>query len=198
MAKDEEKIRIQNVVASASFKQTFDLNAIFKAFLNVEYRPEVFPGVAFRLKSPKTCTLIFKSGKMVCTGARSVKQARRAIFKVARELRKGGIVIIDEKPEITITNIVASANLDRAIDLVVLCETEPPYPYRGRFGGNLMYEPEQFPAAIYRMKSPRVVFLIFSTGKLVCVGAQREEEVYEAVEKLAAILEERGVLIKEA
>ena len=189
LAKVEEKeIRIQNVVASAAFNQPVDLDAVVKAFPHVEYRPEVFPGLAFRLKKPKTCTLIFKTGRMVCTGAKSVREARRAILKVARELRAAGI-IIPGKPEIKIQNIVASGSLGGPIDLEELCE-------RARVGGSLMYEPEQFPGAMYRMEKPKMVFLIFSAGKIVCVGAKKEEEIYEGVENLRRRLEEMKVLIR--
>ena len=189
MKVEKKEIRIQNVVATASFNQPLDLDAIVRAFPHVEYRPRVFPGLPFRLKKPKTCTLIFNSGKMVCTGAKSEREARRAIMKVARELRAAGIIII-RKPEIKITNIVASGSLGGTIDLEELCE-------RARVGGSLMYEPEQFPAAIYRMESPSVVFLIFSTGRIVCVGAKREEAVYEAMENLRRRLEEMEVLHEE-
>jgi len=186
---EKKEIHIQNVVATAAFNQPLDLNAIARAFPRVQYRPKVFPGFPFRLKKPKTCTLLFNSGRMVCTGAKSEKIARRAILKVARELKAAGIIIIG-KPEIKIQNIVASGSLDGSIDLEVLCE-------QARVGGNLMYEPEQFPAAIYRMESPSVVFLIFSAGKIVCVGAKKEEEVYEAVENLRRMLEEMDVLHEE-
>ena len=182
-------MRIQNVVATAAFNHTVDLDAIVKAFPHVQYRPKVFPGLPFRLKKPKTCTLIFHSGRMVCTGAKSEREARRAILKVARELKKGGI-IIPGKPEIKIQNIVASGSLGGSVDLEALCE-------RAGVGGSLMYEPEQFPGLIYRMDSPRLVFLIFSTGQIVCVGAKREEDVYEAAENLRQRLEEMDVLYKE-
>ena len=185
---DEKEFCIQNVVASASLNQPLDLDAIVKAFPDTEWRPEVFPGLAFRLKRPKTCTLLFKTGRMVCTGAKSEREARRAVFKVARKLKAAGIIIIG-KPEITIQNIVASGSLGGTVDLEGLCG-------RARVGGSLMYEPEQFPAAIYRMGSPSVVFLIFSTGRIVCVGAKKEDEVYEAMETLRRRLEEMNVLIR--
>jgi len=186
---EEKEIRIQNVVASAAFNHPVDLDAVVMAFPHVEYRPEVFPGLAFRLKRPKTCTLIFNSGRMVCTGAKSEREARRAILKVARELRKGGI-IIPGKPEIKIQNIVASGSLGGPVDLEELCE-------RARVGESLMYEPDQFPGLIYRMESPRVVFLIYSNGKIVCVGAKKEEEIYEATENLRRKLKEMKVLYEE-
>ena len=188
MKAEKKEFRIQNVVATAAFNHPVDLDAVVKAFPHVQYRPHVFPGLAFRLKKPKTCTLIFNSGRMVCTGAKSEKEARRAILNVARELKKGGI-IIPGKPEIKIQNIVASGSLGGPIDLEALCE-------RVR-SGSLMYEPEQFPGAIYRMESPKVVFLIYSNGKIVCVGAKKEEDVYEAVENLRRRLEEMEVLYEE-
>jgi len=144
----------------------------------VEYRPEQFPGLVFRLKKPKTATLIFNSGKMVCTGAKSEKEARGAVMKVIRELKKNGIVIIS-KPELKIQNIVASANLGGMIDLEKSAFTL----------GKTMYEPEQFPGLIYRMAVPKVVILLFASGKLVCTGAKQEEDVYRAVEKLHKRLE---------
>ncbi|MCK5670161.1 TATA box-binding protein, partial [Candidatus Bathyarchaeota archaeon] len=105
---DDLDITVVNVVASASLDQKFDLLEILKVFRNVEYRPKQFPGLVFRLKRPKTATLIFASGKMVCTGARSEKMARRAVNKVVRELKNNGIIIKD-KPKIVIQNMVASA-----------------------------------------------------------------------------------------
>ncbi len=109
-------VEIVNVVASVTLNQKFNLIDIMKVFRNVEYRPKRFPGLVFRLKRPKTATLIFSTGKMVCTGAKSEKMARRAVHKVVRELKNGGIIILN-KPKITIQNMVASANLHSNIDL---------------------------------------------------------------------------------
>lgn len=183
MAKIKPSICIQNIVASASLNQTISLNLIVEKFPHVEYRPKVFPGLVFRLKKPKTATLIFETGKMVCTGAKSEKAARKAVNKVARELRKHGISITN-KPVVQIQNIVASAALGGEIDLESVV-------YKLR---KVMYEPEQFPGAVYRMDDPRVVFLIFSAGKLVCVGAKKEQDVYDAVNKLQKILEENELI----
>lgn len=179
-------IHIENVVASATLNQRVDLNAVVKGFPGVEYRPEQFPGLVFRLKRPKTATLIFNSGKMVCTGAKSEKEARRAVKKVVKELKKGGIIIIS-KPEMKIQNIVASASLGGLIDL-----EKAAYDL-----GKTMYEPEQFPGLIYRMAEPKVVILLFASGKLVCTGAKREQDVYDAVAKLHVILEEKELIFYE-
>ena len=100
-------IDIVNVVASATIDQTLDLNDIIKKFPDTEYHPEQFPGLVFRLRNPKTATLIFRTGKMVCTGSKSSDLARKAVKLVVQKLRKGGIKI--KKDEVvTIQNIVCN------------------------------------------------------------------------------------------
>ena len=186
MPKVKAQIRIENVVASATLNQRIDLKAVVKSYPGVEYRPEQFPGLVFRLKKPKTATLIFNSGKMVCTGAKSEREARGAVMKVIDELKRSGIVIVG-KPELKIQNIVASANLGGMIDLEQAAFTL----------GKTMYEPEQFPGLIYRMDDPKVVILLFASGKLVCTGAMKEKDVYVAVEKLHRRLEREELIYYE-
>jgi transcription initiation factor TFIID TATA-box-binding protein len=173
------EIIIQNVVASATLNQTFNLNDIRKNFRNTEYRPKRFPGLVFRLKRPKTATLIFSTGKMVCTGAKSEKLARSAINKVVRELKEGGIIILG-KPVIIIQNMVASANLHDKVDLEMAADLLD----------NVMYEPEQFPGLIYRMSDPKTVLLLFSSGRIVCTGGKSKRMVYESVNRLYDVLDE--------
>ena len=178
-------IEIVNVVASVTLDQKFDLIAIMKEFRNVEYRPKHFPGLVFRIKNPKTATLIFSTGKMVCTGAKSEKMAYRAVHKVVRELKKGGIIVLN-KPKIVIQNMVASANFYGSIDLETASDVLD----------KVMYEPEQFPGLIYRMANPKTVLLLFASGKLVCTGAKSEEMVNESVIKMYGILEDYGLLFR--
>ncbi len=178
-------ISIENVVASATLSQKVDLNSVVKGCPTVKYDPKNFPGLIFRLKRPKTTTLLFSSGKMVCTGAKSTKEARRAIMNVVKELKKSGIIIIINKPEFKIQNIVASGNLGGMADLEKAADM---------LKKNAMYEPEQFPGLIYRMDDPKVVILLFASGKLVCTGAKNEEDVYIAVEKLHELLEQTNFI----
>ena len=103
--------------------------------------------------------------------------------KVIRELKNGGIVITS-KPELKVQNIVASANLGGMIDLESSAYTLE----------RTMYEPEQFPGLIYRMEEPKVVLLLFASGKLVCTGARKEEDVYKAVKKLHQKLEDENLI----
>jgi transcription initiation factor TFIID TATA-box-binding protein len=86
-------VSVENVVASADVMQKMDLNEITRTFPDVEYHPDQFPGLVFRLKTPKTATLIFTSGKMVCTGSKSEEMARKAVKTVVQKLRKGGIKV---------------------------------------------------------------------------------------------------------
>ena len=106
MPQTKPMVSIENVVASASVDQKMDLNEIVRNFPDVEYHPDQFPGLVFRLKVPKTATLIFTSGKMVCTGAKSEEMSRKAVKTVVQRLRKGGIKVKKEAT-VTIQNIVA-------------------------------------------------------------------------------------------
>jgi len=186
MPKTEAVISIQNVVACSSLNQKIDLNAVVKGYPGVEYRPEQFPGLVFRLKRPKTGILIFSTGKMVCTGAKSGKEARGAVMKVVKELKKCGIIVLG-KPDFEVVNIVASASLGGNVDLEKAVTVLR----------SCMYEPEQFPGLIYRMTEPKVVILVFASGSLVCTGAKKEQDVYDSVRKLHVMLEEQNLIFYE-
>jgi transcription initiation factor TFIID TATA-box-binding protein len=186
MPQSKPIVSIENVVASATVNQSVNLNLITQIFPDVEYHPDQFPGLVFRLKSPKTATLIFSSGKMVCTGAKSEDQAIKAVKNVVQKLKKGGIPI-EHEPIIEIQNIVASASLGGKIHLELAARVLP----------RSMYEPEQFPGLIHRMLDPKTVILLFASGKLVCTGAKKESEVYRAVHNLHTLLEEKNLMIYE-
>jgi transcription initiation factor TFIID TATA-box-binding protein len=175
---------IENVVASVTMEQTFNLVDIHKIVPNSEYNPKKFPGLVYRVKRPKSSTLIFSTGKMVCTGTKSEKLAISAVNRVVKELKEYGIVITS-KPVITIQNIVASGDLGKPVDLELAADILD----------NVMYEPEQFPGLILRMKEPKVVCLVFATGKGVCTGAKSEEIVTIAVNKLYDEFEDFGLFL---
>ncbi|MET1129207.1 MAG: TATA-box-binding protein [Thermoproteota archaeon] len=166
-------VNIENIVATVSLDQTLDLRQIERSIVTAEYNPEQFPGLVYRLDEPKVTALIFKSGKMVVTGAKSTKELIEAIKRIVRNLKKHGIPIYG-RPKVQIQNIVASASLNICVDLERAALTLE----------NSMYEPEQFPGLIHRMDEPRVVLLIFSSGKMVITGAKREEEVFQAVNNI--------------
>jgi len=184
MTKTRPIISIENVVATATIEQRLDLKDITKKFPEIEWNPDLFPGAVFRLKNPKTATLLFRSGKMVCTGSKSEEIARKAVKTVVQKLRKGKIKIKKEAT-VTIQNIVASINLGGRVHLEEAARSLP----------RSMYEPEQFPGLIHRMPDPKTVILIFSTGKLVCTGGKTEKDVFRAVNNLHSMLEEKNLMI---
>lgn len=175
---DKVEVEIQNVVATADLSQHLDLETILRITPGAKYNPERFPGLIYRLKRPKATALLFSSGKVVCTGAKSVRSAKGAILQIINQLTGHGIVIIG-RPAAGVENIVASGDLHGTIDLENVAERL----FR------TIYEPEQFPAVIYRMSEPKVVFLIFASGKIVCTGAKTEADVHTAVEKLRDTLQ---------
>ena len=178
-------IKIENVVASTSLGTELDLQAIVLALDGAEYDPERFPGLIYRLKDPKTATLLFRSGKAVCTGGKSLEQVKTAIGKVAKQIGAAGIVVKGE-PEIVVQNIVASSDLGAKINLNAIAIS---------LGlDKVEYEPEQFPGLVYRIDSPKVVVLLFGSGKLVCTGARKPEDVGAAVDKITEDLKAAGLL----
>ncbi len=179
-------VSVVNVVASASVDQKLDLIEITEKFPDTEYHPEQFPGLVFRLKTPKTACLIFRTGKMVCTGAKSEELAIKAVNTVVQKLRKGKVKV-KKDAIITVQNMVASINLGGKVHLEKAARTLP----------RSMYEPEQFPGLIHRMLDPKTVILIFASGKLVCTGAKKEADVYRSVHNLHALLEEKELMIYE-
>lgn len=183
MAQTKPVIAIVNVVASATIEQRLDLDDITKKFPDVEWNPEQFPGAVFRLRNPKTATLLFGSGKMVCTGSKSEEMAVKAVNTVVQKLRKGKIKIKNE-PIVTVQNIVSSINLGGKVNLEQAARTLP----------RSMYEPEQFPGLIHRMLDPKTVILIFASGKLVCVGARKEDEIRRSVNQIHNELEQKNLM----
>ena len=173
------KMNIENVVASTYLGQELDLNKIEDALEGAEYNPQQFPGLVYRLKEPKTATLIFRSGKVVCTGAKCREDVKVAITKVAKDLEKADVHITIE-PKIEVQNIVASSDLEQEINL----NTE-----------KVEYEPEQFPGLVYRLDDPKVVVLLFGSGKMVCTGAKVPEDVTRAVDKIAAELRSASLMV---
>ncbi len=177
------EVVIENVVASTSLGQRFDLGQITLNLDRVEYEPEQFPGLVYHLNEPKAAALIFGSGKIVCTGAKSIEEAKLAIKKIVEKIREAGVEINSE-PEIVIQNVVATANLNAELNLdaiaIALDNTE--------------YEPEQFPGLVYRMEDPKVVLLLFGSGKIVCTGAKSVEDARRATENIKKTLRELGVL----
>jgi len=168
---------LQNIVATVNLDCRLDLKTIALHARNAEYNPKRFAAVIMRIRDPKTTALIFASGKMVVTGAKSEDDSRLASRKYARIVQKLGF---DAKfSEFKIQNIVGSCDVKFPIRLEGLAYSH------GQFSS---YEPELFPGLIYRMIKPKVVLLIFVSGKIVLTGAKIREEIYTAFNTIYTVL----------
>jgi len=168
---------LQNIVATVNLDCRLDLKTIALHARNAEYNPKRFAAVIMRIREPKTTALIFASGKMVVTGAKSEDDSRLASRKYARIVQKLGFVA--KFSEFKIQNIVGSCDVKFPIRLEGLAYSH------GQFSS---YEPELFPGLIYRMIKPKVVLLIFVSGKIVLTGAKVREEIYTAFNTIYTVL----------
>jgi transcription initiation factor TFIID TATA-box-binding protein len=175
-----EKIKIENVVASTDIKKMISLDRLLGILEASEYEPEQFPGLVYRLEEPKVATLIFRSGKIICVGARSPNAAREALRKTVKNIKRIGLRIDEKKIKVKIENIVVAVELGKELNLDQLA-------FRLEASE---YEPEQFPGLVYRIDDPKVAFLLFSSGRVVCAGAKSMDQVHKALRKLKKRLAE--------
>ena len=178
-------IEIQNVVASTGIDQELALESVAMDLRGADYDPDNFPGVVYRTEEPRATTLLFRSGKMVSTGASSVEDVHTVLNGVFDDLREMGIEIADE-PEVTVQNVVASADLGQRLNLNAIAI--------GLGLENVEYEPEQFPGLVYRLDDPSVVVLLFGSGKTVVTGGTTSKVVERAVEVVESQLVDLNLL----
>ncbi|MBR9678094.1 MAG: TATA-box-binding protein [Nanoarchaeota archaeon] len=164
---------VVNIVASVNIHSKIPLEKASAELINTEYQPEQFPGLVLRLKDPKVSALLFSSGKIVCTGARTIPIVHEAVQKIIKEISTIGVKVTKE-PDIEIQNMVASGDLGLKLNLNELAfQLE-----------SSEYEPEQFPGLVYKVPNSRVTILLFGTGKIVCTGAKNEREIKKTVKEL--------------
>jgi len=172
--------KVVNIVASMRITDSIDVNAVADELL-IDYEQEQFPGMVYRVKNPKVCLLLFRSGKAVATGAKTVEAVDIAFDILRNDLIKHDFELWPKEDcEVNLHNIVMTADLSNVV--------------KGKIDlSNLMlylpfdkteYEPEQFPGLIYRLDDPSVVFLIFSSGRCVITGANTFDEANNAEEIL--------------
>ncbi|MFH1751510.1 MAG: TATA-box-binding protein [archaeon] len=168
------KYTIVNLVASANLNATLDLYNLAITIPNVEYEPEQFPGAIMKLKEPKVSMLLFKNGKVICSGASNegeislaIKKASKLIHEIQPEVK------IKRNVEYTVVNLVATANMEQTLDLFKTALKLD----------NVEYEPEQFPGAILRIFDPKITLLLFKNGKIICAGAKKESLLKKGLKK---------------
>jgi transcription initiation factor TFIID TATA-box-binding protein len=178
--KKYESLKIENMVASGAIADSIDLVALSEKVKNCELNKKRFPGAVYRIENPKIACLIFSTGKIVMTGIRNKKALTDGLAVVMKSLKKAG-VDTHKEPKVAITNMVCSYNIGTRINLnkvAVTLNVE-----------NIEYEPEQFPGLVYRVKDPRVVILLFSSGKIILTGGKNIEEIKKGVDHIEKTLE---------
>ncbi|OMO57468.1 TATA-box binding protein [Corchorus olitorius] len=169
---------LQNVVCTLNLGCPLDLKGIALKARNAEYNPKRFAAVVMRIREPKTTALLFASGKMVCTGAKSVQDSKRAAKRYARIVHKLGFDVVLK--DFKIQNMVASVALPAPVKVVELSHSD-----HFMF---ITYEPEIFPGLIYRMRRPNITILVFPSGKLVITGAKVRQEIDQAFDNIFPLL----------
>ncbi len=178
------KAKVENMVSAITVHKNIDLKKFFSDVKGLEYNPDRFPGVVYRIQEPKLTMLIFSSGRVICTGARSESDIELAVKNLVNKLREGGIYI-RKKPTVEIQNIVASANMNVKVNLDMLATN----------CDNTEYEPEQFPGLVFRLEKPKTVMLIFRSGKIIITGAKTPRDANTAAEKTKHMVKDIGAVI---
>jgi len=188
-SKTEDKIEIlpniENIVSTANFGCQLNLREIALQAKNAEYNPRRFSAVIMKIKEPKTTALIFSSGRIVCLGAKTEEDSQKACKKFGKIIKSLGYPAIFK--EFKIENIVGSLDIKFNISLNKLY-----FHIIKNFNSGLrryvVYEPEVFPGLIYRMVDPKIVLLIFNSGKMVLTGGKDRNDIYEGFRKIYPVL----------
>jgi transcription initiation factor TFIID TATA-box-binding protein len=168
-------LKIENIVASGIVADSIDLVDVSSKIKNCELNTKRFPGAVFRLENPRIASLIFSSGKVVLTGIRDTKALKDGVKILVQSLREAGVNTFPQ-PRVAITNIVCSYDIGKYINLnkvVITLNLE-----------NIEYEPEQFPGLVYRISDPKIVALLFSSGKIILTGGKNLEDVKRGLDVL--------------
>ncbi|MCL2359021.1 TATA-box-binding protein [Candidatus Bathycorpusculum sp.] len=181
------EITIQNIVMTGSFSEPIDLNDANTKLEGSKRNWKRFPGLSFKLKNPSAAFLIFRNGKFVCTGTKSTTKSQTAITAFLELLKAKGLVSNNCTYNCSVKNLVASVTL--AVASISLEQ------FTNQFESAL-YEPDKFPAAIYKMDQSKATFLVFLTGKLICSGIENEETLKNTVQNFYTQLIEKSVTEK--
>ncbi|RJT07507.1 TATA-box-binding protein [Halococcus sp. IIIV-5B] len=182
--KPYSSLEIQNVVASSAISQEVDLRSVAADLPSAEFDAGQFPGLIFRPEGTQATSLIFRSGKMTCTGAATVEGVHEAIHATVEALEELGLEA--DSPDVTVQNIVSDADLGESLHLEAITI--------GLGLENVEYEPEQFPGLIYRLPESNPVVLLFGSGKLVITGARTLDEAEKALSQISERLSDLGLV----
>ncbi len=176
-------MQIQNVVASVNLDRKLSLEKLLESLERSEYQPDTFPGLVYRIENPSATFLIFQTGKIICIGSKTIAQAKQAIAELVK-IFKGLGIRMPKEYKVNVENIVVTDTLGEKINVDELVFALP----------ESEYTPDTFPGVVYRISDPKVSFLIFGSGKIVCAGAKTIADAKKAVDILKKKLKSIGVL----
>jgi len=166
---ENNSLKIQNIVSAGSIAESIDLEFIGKNIPDCTFTKKKFPGAVFHMQDPKSAALIFSSGRVVLTGHHRSEDIPVALHHLVQTFQDAGIPC-RENPQLKVTNIVCTYDLGLPLNLVritmALMDTD-----------QVEYEPEAFPGMICRISDPKIVFLLFSSGKIVITGGKIIDDV---------------------
>lgn len=175
--------KIVNIVISTSLEHKIPLERLIMDLPNTEYNPEQFPGLIMKIREPKASFLIFSSGKVVCTGTKSLEEVDLALERLIEYMAKVDVKIT-VKPQVRVENVVASSDIDMKLDLNEIAIKLT----------NVEYEPEQFPGLVFKINDETgATFLIFGNGKIVCTGTKSDKDVHIAIKNLMTVFKKYDV-----
>ena len=173
-------LNVVNLLATSRFAEYIDLDH-FSIETGLDFDPDRFPGMTYKIADPKVCALIFRSGRIVITGAKTVADIETALDITYKSLIEHNCALWNTY-EYALGNVVVTHDLKRELNLAHLTLSLPM--------ARTEWEPEQFPGLIYRLGGLSAVCLIFSSGKCVITGNNSLEDAQEAVDTLIADLDE--------
>ncbi len=175
--------KIVNIVISTSLEHKIPLERLIMDLPNTEYNPEQFPGLIMKIREPRASFLIFSSGKVVCTGTKSLDEVELALERLIEYMAKVDVEIT-VKPQVRVENVVASSDIDMKLDLNEIAIKLT----------NVEYEPEQFPGLVFKIQDEtKATFLIFGNGKIVCTGTKSDKDVHIAIKNLMTVFQKYDV-----
>ena len=169
-------LKIENVIAAFEFATELDLQKIADSVADATYNPDQFPGVIYKLKSPKTVTLIFPKGYCVCTGATSIQNAKAALTIIFKKIKDLNVLYLEKIPKINIQNIIISYKHKTILDLGTIAKKLP--------GSDIEYIPNKFPGLVYHDNATEITLLLFSSGVIVGYGSPRLMDLDELITEL--------------
>ncbi len=175
-------VHIEDVTAVTDLDADIPLEKLVSENEEAGFDAEHAEGVVFKLREPKATALVFPSGKIVCTGSKSIQQAKIAIDQVVERIGQLGVAVPDD-PEITIEKIVAAFRMTAPFELEKVAELLE----------GAEYDPEKIEGVVYRTTEPKSEFLILKNGKIICTGSNSIKEIQSSVKSLKEKLNKAGI-----